>query len=290
MGQITNKDLSGDIVTWSMATAEVPVLEVRSALLSSFPACSEEREACKPLSHESAFSRAIAPLKKEGRLVEKVKKEGSRVLHQFTLEQNTGSAIHHQRETFVTLDTETGLVDGADKDIIDRVQDGMAQAQLVRKRQDITGLVQKFFRENADLLSINQQLGVAYFVPARFFPYADKVENFLKLVGGHLGRFPVPSGTERGDRSVSKAVGDGLDYLIDELDKTVSSVESAEDEGRTIRSDTLKSRLKEFELIQYKIESYHVYLGDTQRELLEKANKIGQRLQAQLTKGQEADD
>ena len=70
----------------------------------------------------------------------------------------------------------------------------------------------------------------------------------------------------------------------------MSKGESAEDEGRATRSNTLKSRLKEVELIQYKIESYHVYLGATQRELLEKANKIGQRLQAQLTKGQEADD
>ena len=76
-------------------------------------------------------------------------------------------------------------------------------------------VVQKLFERQADLFPIRPQ-GGCYFTPICHVGFIDKIQDLLNRVGGRLLRFPVPAGTEEGDRSVTQAVADGLASVVTE--------------------------------------------------------------------------
>jgi hypothetical protein len=263
---------AGDILSWGVDGAEVSEAKVRDSLA----AAGLPHKALKPLSPKVAFSRTVKPLEDEGILVEKVSRKGKVILYQFTDEANDGNSIRHSEKCFVTLDVYSAATTSTDPGIGAMVEAGMRLQLSRRTNQDITYLVQKLFKNNADLFPINRSKGVAYFMPYKHAEFADKVEKFLDEVGGYLDRWPVPEGTRRGGKAITKAVRGGLDQLLDDLEYAVKLFDE------DTRRGTVNRKTTDYEVAKAKIEAYGQFLAGSQSELLLRAEKIKEKLRKKL--------
>jgi hypothetical protein len=86
----------------------------------------------------------------------------------------------------------------------------------------------------------------------------------LNRVGGRLLRFPVPAGTEEGDRSVTQAVADGLAAVVTEHRAAVAQF------GTDTRGDTLERAAERIRATKFKLQVYAEYLAG-ERERLDRA-------------------
>ena len=92
----------------------------------------------------------------------------------------------------------------------------------------------------------------------------DRVQALLDRVGGRLLRFPVPAGTAEGDRSVTRAVADGLAAVVEEHRVAVEQF------GSDTRADTLARAAERIRVTKFKLTAYAEYLSG-ERERLERA-------------------
>jgi len=113
---------------------------------------------------------------------------------------------------------------------------------------------------------------VAYFVPEKYRSFSAQMEDFLSALGGSLLRFPVPKGTESGNRSVRESVESGLRALSDELQAAVDSW------SESTRTGTMDHAIERWQIIKHKAEAYSEYLGDRQASLLAKLAEQRRRL------------
>jgi hypothetical protein len=100
-------------------------------------------------------------------------------------------------------------------------------------------------------------------VPRVHAGFVDRVQVFLGSLNGKMNRFPVPSGTPEGDRSVKIAVSEGLAALIAEHAAAVDGF------GEDTRPHTLERAAERIRLTRFKVESYAAYLME-ERTRLEK--------------------
>jgi hypothetical protein len=92
----------------------------------------------------------------------------------------------------------------------------------------------------------------------------DRIQDLLNRVGGRLLRFPVPAGTEEGDRSVTQAVADGLAAVVAEHRAAVAQF------GTDTRADTLERAAEKIRTTKFKLAAYSEYLAG-ERERLNRA-------------------
>lgn len=267
--------LLGHIVTWSMPGVEIPYERVVSALDAAGLPTTEAAE----LRAATAFTRAIKELR-EGRVIRKIPTDLENTCYfQFTREHidKSGLEIDYSKEALCRLDTSTGEIACPDSPAIEEhAQRMFAHAMGHRSTTDITRLVQKMFASHADLFSINPQKGVAYFVPAKFASFAEQVEEFFSACGGQFHRFPVPTGTAEGNRSVKSAVEEGLKSLSDELEDCVNSWNDK------TRESTMTKAIERWKVLKHKAEAYGEYLGDRQANLLSLLDEQKRRLAAKI--------
>ena len=142
----------------------------------------------------------------------------------------------------------------------------------------MTKVIQKLFERRADLFPIRPQ-GGCYFCPACHVGFVDQIQDLVNRVGGRLLRFPVPAGTEEGDRSVTQAVADGLAAVVAEHRAAVAQF------GTDTRTDTLQRAAEKIRTTKFKLVAYSEYLAgererlesavaDAERELREKVETI----------------
>lgn len=272
------KELLGEIVTWDVKASEVNIDVIRNALRDSgLPV-----DVAGDLNNRSAFSRATKHLK-EDRTIDKVKeaKDGS-ITFQLTRKSNNGNLIDFDYECQVELNVDTGEITCKEnKDIEHAARELLEHALKVRSANDITRMVQKLHKDHADLFPINPARGVAYFTPASHAAFTAKIEKFLHLVGGVLWRFPVPKGTEEGNRSVKEAVNSGLESLLKELNDSV-----AEWDGDT-RPKTMERAVDKFQAIAYKVDVYADYLASSQDALKAKLEEAKKSMMEKIMAAQE---
>lgn len=267
-------NLHGEIVSWDLGSVEVPFQKV----VDSLDAAGLPSDAAREMKAETAFGRAIKELKKD-RTIDKFKKEGDVIQFQFTrkhLEESLGK-IEFDYECKVTLDTDTGDIDCPESPEIElHARSMFAHAMVHRKTNDITRLVQKMFENAAELYPINPKKGVAYFVPEAHREFTARVEQFLESLGGRLLRFPVPKGTKEGNKSVRRAVEDGLATLVQELNAAVC------DWSDTTRESTMDKAVERWKTIKHKAECYGEYLGERQSNLLAQLADAKQKLSEKI--------
>jgi hypothetical protein len=131
-----------------------------------------------------------------------------------------------------------------------------------RTASDISRIVQRLFERKADLFPIREK-GAAYFVPQAHIAFVDRIQALLGKLNGRLNRFPVPSGTPQGDRSVKDAVANGIEELIAEHRVAIASF------GDDTRASTIQKTSERIRLTRHKIAAYSEYLS-TERERLER--------------------
>jgi hypothetical protein len=258
----------GEIVSWDTNSPELPLTDIRNAL----QAAGLPDDVARDLNNRSAFSRATKHLK-ENRSIDKVKEaKDGKITFQLTRKEKAGERIDFNYETTVTLDTKTGDIICDDSVIEDQARKLFAHAMQVRTASDITRMVQSLFKNHADLFPINPSKGVAYFVPNKFADFTAKVEQFLRTVGGNVWRFPVPSGTSEGNRSVQEAVNSGLESILAELDECIENWDD------TTRGDTIKRAIDKYKLIDYKARAYAEYLAGKSSDFAAKVDACRKKL------------
>ena len=260
--------LLGEIVTWDLETREVTAEAVREGLNIA----NLNPDLAKDLRAITAFRRAISDYKKD-RTIDKVQRDEDVVTFQFTGKHLQNAKLSFDYECQVTLNTATGVIDCAENPEIEaHARTMFAHAQMHRTTSDVTRLVQTMFITCADLYSINPRKGVAYFVPEAHRHFSSQVQTFLEHLGGRLLRFPVPRGTEQGNRSVKEAVENGLSELLHQLE------DAADDWEDTTRQSTMEKAVKNWQGLKHKALAYSEYLGDRQERLLSELDRIKEKL------------
>lgn len=266
--------LLGEVVSWDMKSREVAYDEVVDAL----DAAGLDSSAAKELSNASAFGRACSHLK-ENRTIDKLSVENGVAQFQFTAKHLAGGLFSYSHECVVELELATGAITCPENPAIaDHARELFAFAHRTRTTQDVTRLVQKMFAEHADLIPICPRKGVAYFVPERHRGFSAKVDQFLQALGGGLARFPVPKGTDEGNRSVRDAVQTSLNGVLTELDATVEGWDEK------TRKSTMERAFAQWEKIAYKTEAYAEYLGTEQAMLRDKLEEAKAKLAEKISR------
>lgn len=270
------RDLLGEIVTWDLESQEIPLTTVRKALTDA----GLPEDSLGDLRCVTAFQRAIKDLR-ENRAIDKIKtdKKSTIVTFQFTRKtlDEARLALDFAFEAKCALNTNSGNITCPDSPVIEHHARAMFSHALEhRTTADITRLVQRLFETHADLYPINPKKGVAYFVPERFRSFSAQMEDFLSALGGTLLRFPVPTGTEAGNRSVRESVEAGLLSLSQELQSTV------DEWTESTRGATMDHAIERWQLIKHKAEAYSEYLGDRQASLLATLAEQRRRLAAKI--------
>jgi len=277
--------LLGEIVTWDMASLEVPFSRVIAALGAAGLPVGE----AAALRSTTAFTRAVKDLR-EGRTIDRVTRDKTTglITLQFTRKHldASGLQLDFDYEALAHLNTDSGHITCPDSSVIeDHARLMFRHALDHRTTSDVTRLVQRLFSTHADLYPINPRKGVAYFVPEAHREFSARVEQFLEALGGRLLRFPIPTGTPEGNRAVKASVEDGLTSLANEL----SSAVDAWDEKT--RETTFTKAIERWQVLKHKAEAYSEYLGDRQAALLAHLDAQKKRLAekiAQLTAARDA--
>ena len=159
-------------------------------------------------------------------------------------------------------------------------QEELDRCVAARTGGDVTRVVQRLFDRHADLFPVRPQ-GGCYFVPAGHAAFVDRVQAFLGRVNGRVGRFPVPAGTPEGDRSVRRAVADGLAALVAEHRAAVAAFDA------DTRPDTVERAAARIKAARYKVECYAAYLAgekaNLDRGLADAAAELRAKVAAMVT-------
>jgi hypothetical protein len=265
--------LLGEVIAWACPGVSVTHTDLVRALEDAGLDPGVARE----LAPRHAFSRACKRLSDQ-RIIRPVSEDAATVKFQFTQESREGDRYEYRLETTLTLDKQTGAVTCELPGLATMAQEELDRCIAARTGSDITKVVQRLFERQADLFPIRPQ-GGCYFTPACHVAFIDKIQDLLNRVGGRLLRFPVPAGTEEGDRSVTQAVADGLATVVAEHRAAVAQF------GTDTRDDTLQRAAEKIRTTKFKLAAYAEYLAgektrldsavaDAERELRDKVERI----------------
>jgi hypothetical protein len=257
--------LLGEVISWTC-----PAMCIRyRALLDALRDADLDVSVARELAPRHAFSRACKKLARE-RIIRQVAEDEATITFQFTQESRKEDRFEYTLETLLTLNKATGKVGCELGGLATLAQELLDEAIAARTGGDITRLIQRLFERRADLFPIRDRGGV-YFCPAEHVAFIDRVQSFLGKVNGRLARFPVPSGTAEGDRSVKEAVSSGLASLIQEHRQAIDSF------GEDTRADTLARAAERIRTTQFKVRAYAEYLAEERSRLerdLERASDL----------------
>ncbi len=265
--------LLGEVIAWACPGVSV----THSDLVRALEDAGLDPGVARELAPRHAFSRACKRLS-EQRIIRPVAEDAATVKFQFTQESREGDRYEYRLETTLTLDKQTGAVTCELPGLATMAQEELDRCISARTGSDVTRVVQKLFERQADLFPIRPS-GGTYFVPQRHAAFIDQTQDLLNRVGGRLLRFPVPAGTEEGDRSVTQAVADGLAAVVAEHRAAVAHF------GSDTRDDTLQRAAEKIRTTKFKLTAYSEYLSgererldravaDAERELREKVARI----------------
>lgn len=266
--------LLGEIITWKAQATNQP------ALKAALSASGFEEKLAREFLPRHAFARACKRMG-DDRIIAVVNEDKDEIKFQFTkgkIEEVGGEQEWvYGKEAYVTLDKTTGKITCKVLALQELAQAELDKAMEVRTTADVTRIVQKLFDENADLVPLRDQGGV-YFVPVEHEPFLVRVGTLLEAVGGVLSRFPVPAGTQTGDKAVQEAMAD---YLADILKQHTLSVDSF---TAHTRPDTMEQAAKRVQETRVKIEAYASYLKDRAESLLEEVENAKVHLAERIQK------
>jgi hypothetical protein len=247
--------LLGEIITWTCGGLTVGHLDLVGALRGS----GLEEGVARELAPRHAFSRACKKLA-QARIIRQLREDKESITFQFTSEHKEDGRYSYDFETLLTLEKASGKVSCLLAGLATLAQEELDRCIAARTGGDVTRIVQKLFERQADLFPIRPQ-GGAYFVPHEHNHFVDRVQTFLGKINGQLLRFPVPTGTAHGDRSVKDAVANGLAAVI------ADHVTAIDGFGAETRPETLERAAERIRQTRFKVEVYAAYLAEERSRL-----------------------
>lgn len=258
---VAGMSLLGEIICWS-AKGNRPHAQVVTALISS----GLDSEVAHEFQPRAAFTRAVKKLM-DGRVIDVIREDSEEALFQFTKQSmdSVQSEWKYSTEAKVKLDKRTGKITCDDKVLEEIATKKLQECMTERTAADITKIVQKLFDKEADLFPIRDQGGV-YFVPKNHANFVTRIDQFLGQVNGSIKRFPVPSGTQFGDKAVQDAVSEAMENLVKQ------HMDAINEFSVDTRSDTFVRTVEDIKATRIKIQAYAEYLKDQAEGLLEKVD------------------
>jgi hypothetical protein len=249
--------LLGEVISWTCSGVAINHLDLIAALRDA----GLDESVARELAPRHAFARACRKLARE-RIIRQVSEDSKAIVFQFTSERKEDDRFTYELETLLTLEKDSGKVTCPLPGLAALAQEELDRCIAARTGGDVTRIVQRLFERRADLFPIRQK-GGAYFVPQEHADFVDKAQRFLGKLNGQMLRFPVPSGTNHGDRSVKDAVASGLSSLIEDHRRAVAEF------GADTRESTLERAAERIRLTRFKVQTYSAYLAE-ERDRLER--------------------
>jgi hypothetical protein len=262
--------LLGEILTWSCAGINIKHTDLIEALKDA----DLDESVARELAPRYAFARACKKLS-EARIIRQIAEDAHYITFQFTRESRASNAYEYTLETLLQLEKVTGKVTCDLPGLATVAQEELDRCIASRNSGDVTRCIQRLFDRQADLFPIREK-GGCYFVPERHSSFVDRIDQFIKRLNGNLRRFPVPSGTPHGDRSVKEAVASGIAALIEEHNAAIESF------GEDTRPDTLHRAAERISITRLKISGYSEYLADERSRLERDLAAAQQRLRKRV--------
>jgi hypothetical protein len=260
----------GEVIAWSCSGVAIRHLDLVNALRGA----GLEESVARELAPRHAFTRACKKLS-EARIIRQVREDQKTITFQFTAEHREDGRYEYDFETLLTLDKESGKVSCALDALSKLAQEELDRCIEARTAGDVTRVIQKLFEQRADLFPIREQ-GGCYFCPQEHTGFLDKVERFVTGLNGKMNRFPVPSGTPQGDRSVKETVAAGIAALIEEHEAAVAGF------GEDTRASTLERAAERIRQTKFKVEVYSAYLAEEKARLEKGLAEAAQKLRARV--------
>jgi hypothetical protein len=271
--QLASFTLLGEIITWN-ARSNKKATPTHTEVTNALAKAGFSPDLAKELLPRHAFARACRQMS-DNRSIDNVTESNDVILFQFTKKFLKDKQWNFNKETEVKLHKSSGRIECDDISIQETVQSHFAAAMRDRTTNDITRIVQRLFEQNADLFPIRDQGGV-YFVPQTHAAFISQVCLFLEELGGSVSRFPVPSGTQVGDRAIQDVVVSSMDSLIAEHYNAINSLTVHS------REDTLASCAEKIKRTRTKIEAYAYYLKEKSEALQTRVDAADQELKNRI--------
>lgn len=272
--QLGGLRLLGEVITWKPGDEVKKHTDVIQALKDS----GLDEKVAREFLPRHAFTRAAKKLAEE-KVIDVLREDSVEVTFQITKRFLSGDEWVYDKETLLSLNKTTGKVQCPINSLEVFAQQELDRCMEARTTNDITKVVQTLFEHHADLMPFREQGGV-YIVPIEHQGFVDKIDSFLKKLGGNVRRLPIPAGTNTGDQTVQECVTDYLEGLIGDHNIAVMGF------GVDTRADTLQRAAEKIKATKVKIEAYAHYLSGKAEELkaqVEESNtKLIDRIQ-QLT-------
>lgn len=245
-----NSPLLGQIITWGSGQQDT----THAAILGALKTAGLDEKFARELLPRYTFARACHEME-EGRIIRKVDEDEEKLIFQFTKEALQGGEFAYAKETLLVLEKKTGNIDADDKAVEAEAVRLMAEYKDRRTASDVSAIVQRLFAKSADLFPVREQ-GGCYFVPNHHLIFVDKVESFLVALGGHVHRFPILAGDQKGTQSVKDVIQQGLLRLVNDHVQAITRLDADS------RASTFEKRMEEIELTRVKAEGYAEFLKD----------------------------
>lgn len=262
----------GVVITWS--SGPDGSVHKHSVVTKALEDAGLDPKVSRELLPRHAFARAARKLSEE-RVIKVFKQDETDITFQFTREHLNSSQWEYRKEAFVVLNKMTGDVSSDDSDLAAIAQSELDHAMETRATSDITRTVQRLFDEHADLIPMRDSGGV-YFVPQEYADFVNRVESFLNKLGGRIDKIPVPEGTAAGDQAIQNAVAASIDKVVGDHMEAVKGFEV------NTRKDTIERVADKIKATRVRIEAYAHYLGERQKDCLQKIKEANQLLKDQV--------
>ena len=262
--------LLGEVISWNCNKACVSQvdlvkamesLELPTSLLPDLPVQAAFRRACKALGQK--------------RLIRALEEDGESITFQFTLEKRDGEFFIYQTEAKLTVAKDSGIVSCDMQELSDAVQKELDAELSQRRGTDIGKILVKLIDQNGGLFPIRPQ-GGCYFIAQEHLTFLEKLEGFANKVGCKIMRFPVPAGTQKGDRSAKDAIANGLASVVQEY------LASIEQFGADTRQATFEKAASQIQQARFKVEAYAGYLAGEQARLEALLDEAAEKLRGKV--------
>jgi len=248
-------DLRGHILTYSFRGVKIS----RARAIDALRDAGIDSEFLAKKSTRTGWSQAVKDLE-DSKIIQVLSKDNKAktITFQFNdIAKDGDGSLKYPYDMQVTLHTDTGDVDSRNEAFNATTKAKILEALDTLNANDLTRLIQKFLKGQAECYAINPEVGGAYFVPVQYPKVVDSVVEFCRLLGKAAGKFPVPVRDEDGDRSVADAIVSGL---ITEVEALKASVEAFD--PSKVRDSTITKKVEAYQKAKFRLEGYKELLAE----------------------------
>jgi len=270
---MTNDTRLGHVVYWSGTDADVLVRDVQAALKA---AGLNEEMAYDP-EKKNAFIRAVRKAEQE-KLVRRVEETPQKLVFQFTREFLNGQQLDYSCEALVTFSKVTLGIYSTSKQVEALVAKHVLHTSTHFLPRDITALIQRIFKKEADLLPLRAR-GSVYFIPQAYTDLVKMVQDFMGRIGWTLESLNI--GKEEASKgAVYRAFVEEMKTTLADMEQTVTEIEQTPDDATATRSVTM--RIRNVKEAMVRVRNYEELLSATAEDLKAGLTKVHDRLTAKL--------